>query len=468
MTAVCLGMACGGVVSARRRRPTTWTLDIVDADGDVAGGDHLDHGDDPSGDAHVTDLVGTEIERIELATERSRPRCRGRPRPRRHRRSTGSHDLGERAQCRRVTGASARVRGDAGGAVFRPRRAGRQCRSPWRAGQQPRQRRTLDRGAARRGRADPPTARLQRPRRRDVLPRPVGVVERGLRRAHPEPRDERRRPGHRGAGTRGRSTSPPNGSNSSSSPETHRPSRSTACPRRRPAARADRPVDFGPWFQAADDENAEVAALARRWRADVGDPDLHALPAVRRPPRPRSGRTRPHRAAPRGRARGDDVRQSDGLRVVPRRVRARLAARARFTERRGPAVQIPLLHEPVLRRRPVRLLRAVPVSSCSPTCSTRSSRAGYDGWMEDFGEYTPDDAVSADGRKGPSDAQPLPPSCTTTPGWTTRCSAPRPLVRFNRSGLDRGDGDSSQVVWGGDPTTTWGFDGLPMSRCGGG
>ncbi len=38
-------------------------------------------------------------------------------------------------------------------------------------------------------------------------------------------------------------------------------------------------------------------------------------------------------------------------------------------------------------------------------------------------------------------------------------TAPRPLARFNRSGWT-GTAAVSQIVWGGDPTTDWGFDGL--------
>ena len=86
---------------------------------------------------------------------------------------------------------------------------------------------------------------------------------------------------------------------------------------------------------------------------------------------------------------------------------------------------------------------------------------GYDGWMEDFGEYTPDDAVSADGTPGRR-CTTATRSCTTTPAMDYVESAPRPLVRFNRSGWT-GAIDSSQVVWGGDPTTSWGFDGLQSS-----
>ena len=83
---------------------------------------------------------------------------------------------------------------------------------------------------------------------------------------------------------------------------------------------------------------------------------------------------------------------------------------------------------------------------------------GYDGWMEDFGEYTPLESRSRDG----------------APGWATHNAYPtqyhcaaydfvrrqsRPVVRFQRSGW-RGAARCAQVVWNGDPSTAFGFDGL--------
>ena len=41
--------------------------------------------------------------------------------------------------------------------------------------------------------------------------------------------------------------------------------------------------------------------------------------------------------------------------------------------------------------------------------------------------------------------------------------APRPLARFNRSGWT-GAARVSQIVWGGDPTTGFGFDGLTSAH----
>jgi alpha-D-xyloside xylohydrolase len=89
--------------------------------------------------------------------------------------------------------------------------------------------------------------------------------------------------------------------------------------------------------------------------------------------------------------------------------------------------------------------------------------AGYDGWMEDFGEDTPLDARHADGtpfgtgghnayatafHRGAAEA-------ARRLEETTR----RPLVRFVRSGFT-GTAPHVPAVWGGDPTTGWGFDGL--------
>jgi len=83
---------------------------------------------------------------------------------------------------------------------------------------------------------------------------------------------------------------------------------------------------------------------------------------------------------------------------------------------------------------------------------------GYDGWMEDFGEYTPTDAAPSDGLSGTA----LHNAYATAYHRGARLfalRAPRPLARFNRSGWT-GAARWSQIVWGGDPSTTWGFDGL--------
>ncbi len=86
---------------------------------------------------------------------------------------------------------------------------------------------------------------------------------------------------------------------------------------------------------------------------------------------------------------------------------------------------------------------------------------GYDGWMEDFGEYTPLDSVSSSGEPGTALHNPYPRRyhCAAS---DLAARAGRPIIRFQRSGWT-GAAPCSQAVWGGDPTTAWGFDGLRSS-----
>lgn len=83
---------------------------------------------------------------------------------------------------------------------------------------------------------------------------------------------------------------------------------------------------------------------------------------------------------------------------------------------------------------------------------------GYDGWMEDFGEYTPPDAVGADGTPG-SALHNLYPKLYHCAAYALTGKEPRPVVQFDRSGWT-GSGACSPIVWSGDPTTDWSFDGL--------
>jgi alpha-D-xyloside xylohydrolase len=83
---------------------------------------------------------------------------------------------------------------------------------------------------------------------------------------------------------------------------------------------------------------------------------------------------------------------------------------------------------------------------------------GYDGWMEDFGEYTPLDAKSANGTPGDQmhNLYPTRYHCAT---YDYARGAPHPVAPFVRSGWT-GTQRCAQIVWGGDPTTDWGYDGL--------
>jgi len=84
--------------------------------------------------------------------------------------------------------------------------------------------------------------------------------------------------------------------------------------------------------------------------------------------------------------------------------------------------------------------------------------AGHDGWMEDFGENTPPFAGSADGTPGTRMHNRYPTLYHCAVMRIAR-RQPRPIVRFQRSGWT-GSAACADNVWGGDPTTVWGFDGL--------
>ncbi len=86
---------------------------------------------------------------------------------------------------------------------------------------------------------------------------------------------------------------------------------------------------------------------------------------------------------------------------------------------------------------------------------------GYEGWMEDFGEYTPLDAVSADGATGTEFHNRYARDYHCGVAAAT-ADAGMPLARFVRSGWT-GSAACSPIVWGGDPTTSFGFDGLESS-----
>jgi alpha-glucosidase len=86
---------------------------------------------------------------------------------------------------------------------------------------------------------------------------------------------------------------------------------------------------------------------------------------------------------------------------------------------------------------------------------------GYDGWMEDFGEYTPLDSVSEGGIDGTRAHNPYATRYHCA-AWGAVRDEPRPIVRYQRSGWT-GSAPCAQVVWGGDPTTSFGFDGLQSS-----
>ena len=79
--------------------------------------------------------------------------------------------------------------------------------------------------------------------------------------------------------------------------------------------------------------------------------------------------------------------------------------------------------------------------------------------MEDFGEYTPLDARRRTARPGTRmhNLYPRRYHCATC---DYARASPHPLARFVALRVDRDRSAARQIVWGGDPTTDWGFDGL--------
>jgi alpha-glucosidase len=77
--------------------------------------------------------------------------------------------------------------------------------------------------------------------------------------------------------------------------------------------------------------------------------------------------------------------------------------------------------------------------------------AGYDGWMEDFGEYTPVDSVHANGETGRTmhNRYPVEYHCASTAH--SRARAPAVYIRSGFHGVQ----PCARVVWGGDPTEDW-------------
>ena len=87
-----------------------------------------------------------------------------------------------------------------------------------------------------------------------------------------------------------------------------------------------------------------------------------------------------------------------------------------------------------------------------------AARGGHDGWMQDFGEGVPPTGLAADGSTGSAlhNRYPTDYHCAVR-RMVARIG--RPLVRHQRSGWT-GAARCAVNVWGGDPTTVFGYDGL--------
>ena len=236
------------------------------------------------------------------------------------------------------------------------------------------------------------------PRRRDLLPDPVAALDRRLRGAGRQPRDQLLppRPAPEPWSVR-LVAAPPD--------EPARPARRrrASCELRffagprpadvlrrftdrdRPPAEARgalgaRPVGAGGRLERRAARADRRAAGGRR--AGLGRPDLPPLPAVRRPARRTRGRAGAHGGDPRPRARGDHLLQPDGLhRATTPSTRRRPASQGLLEHRGRRRLHLQLHRIDALPGRPVRLHhRGRPGGVRARWSTRRSTTATTAGW----------------------------------------------------------------------------------------
>ena len=233
------------------------------------------------------------------------------------------------------------------------------------------------------------------------------------------------------------------------------------------------PWTFGPWFQTGqpnvvpvEEERAITKAQRDARRAGVGRRDADALPAVRRAREPRGRRARAHRLLPPRRPRAARLLQPAAVRVLLG------GLRARGRGRRAPATARRRRRSPTRRSSaapaPLGFTRSRSRSSTSPTRRPRTSTPGWcaeavghrrrrlDGGLRrvDAAGDRPARRLDRRGR-----AQPLPDRLPLRAAAHRRAaSTARSCAISARAGRARRA--CADVVWGGDPTTVWGFDGL--------
>ena len=156
------------------------------------------------------------------------------------------------------------------------------------------------------------------------------------------------------------------------------------------------PWFFGPWLQTENDD--QIA----QFRADdvptsLNATYLHYLPCGSQQGREEQQRIRTAANHDMGVAVTPTSTRWSARPTAPRSTRRRCAAL--LTARRRQHLRLPVLEQPTtLPRQPVRLLGPANRASAYGGLLSEAISDGYDGWMEDFGEYTPLDAVSAEAR----------------------------------------------------------------------
>jgi sulfoquinovosidase len=212
------------------------------------------------------------------------------------------------------------------------------------------------------------------------------------------------------------------------------------------------PYVFGPWYQPRDDEEAILAQLQR---ADVpmsvAQTYTHYLPCEDQRGREQAERERVARF------------HREGLAVTTYFNPMICTDHTRYAEAAasGALVRDPLGQPYVYRYSTLEDFVVSQFDFTAPAGRSMYARLlreamadGHDGWMEDFGEYTPLDARAADGSTGTGLHNRYP----TQYHCAAFRAAPR-ATRYVRSGWT-GTARCAPVVWGGDPSVDWGFDGL--------
>jgi alpha-glucosidase (family GH31 glycosyl hydrolase) len=211
------------------------------------------------------------------------------------------------------------------------------------------------------------------------------------------------------------------------------------------------PFVFGPWYQPRDDEQAILAQLRERdVPLSVAQTYTHYLPCESQAGRRDQERERVARF------------HQQGLAVTTYFNPMICTAHSRYPEAAQGGLLRTLAGEPYVFR--YSTLESFVVSQFDFTAQQgrelygrllgEAIADGHDGWMEDFGEYTPLDARAADGGTGSALHNRYP-----TQYHCGAFAAAPGSARFVRSGWT-GTARCAPIVWGGDPTVDWGFDGL--------
>ena len=234
---------------------------------------------------------------------------------------------------------------------------------------------------------------------------------------------------------------------------------------------------FGPWYQTGHDNHVPAQEEARQFAALSGAPASAAETHCRYLP---LGADRGHEAAEHARTAAIHERGLAALSYINPIVARDYpqayepAAAADALQRRAPGE--PYLYQGYVGGRVPPHTDETQYDFTAPDAAglwaavaERIAAAGYDGWMEDFGEYTPLDAITATGETGTAPHNRYPTvfhSAAAVAAAELEQRYGRRLVRFVRSGW-RGTAPVVPIVWGGDPTTGWGFDGLASAvTCG--